>query len=167
MRCKTCKLEKTTSEFYSYGYGTCKTFFTERNRNWRKNNPEKQRESYRLYVKNHPELRLARQKARIKNRTHRREYMREYYRIKGKIRAMDYSATNREWQKQNPEKVATHMAVKKAVKQSILVRPTKCSQCAFSGRIQGHHSDYSKPLEIEWLCFSCHRLKHSLLTENK
>lgn len=51
-----------------------------------------------------------------------------------------------------------------AVKKGILVRPEACSKCGATGVcsdgrsiIQGHHHDYSKPLEVEWICAKCHR----------
>lgn len=56
-------------------------------------------------------------------------------------------------------------AVQKAVRKGLLYRPLHCSRCgkippkAKDGRhqIQGHHADYNKPLEVEWLCVYCHR----------
>jgi len=56
-------------------------------------------------------------------------------------------------------------AVQKAVRKGLLHRPLRCSRCgkvppkAKDGRnqIHGHHADYSKPLEVEWLCVYCHR----------
>lgn len=52
-----------------------------------------------------------------------------------------------------------------AVKQGKLIRPESCQRCgdypgkASDGRamIQGHHPDYSKPLDVEWICCKCHR----------
>lgn len=41
-----------------------------------------------------------------------------------------------------------------------LVKPDKCSECGTEGRIDGHHEDYSKPLEVMWLCGECHRKRH-------
>lgn len=55
--------------------------------------------------------------------------------------------------------------VRKAIRNGDLVRPYECSKCGASpkhssdGRslIQAHHEDYSKPLDVEWLCAKCHR----------
>ena len=35
-------------------------------------------------------------------------------------------------------------------------RPAKCSQCGKEGYIRAHHNDYDKPLEVVWLCGTCH-----------
>ena len=39
-----------------------------------------------------------------------------------------------------------------------IVRPSICSICGKSATIHAHHEDYSKPLEIIWLCMNCHGL---------
>lgn len=26
--------------------------------------------------------------------------------------------------------------------------------------IHGHHEDYKKPLEVVWVCFACHAIRH-------
>lgn len=51
-------------------------------------------------------------------------------------------------------------AVRRAVSSGALVRPEKCSRCGSGGRIQAHHHDYDKPLDVEWLCASCHLERH-------
>ena len=57
-----------------------------------------------------------------------------------------------------------------AVQSGALVRPETCERCgvapgpASDGRagIQGHHHDYSKPLDVEWICAKCHRAETPL-----
>jgi hypothetical protein len=40
------------------------------------------------------------------------------------------------------------------------MKPAACSACGLVGRVQGHHEDYSKPLDVIWLCQKCHGLRH-------
>jgi hypothetical protein len=49
--------------------------------------------------------------------------------------------------------------VRKAIESGLLVRPDECELAndACSGRIEAHHPDYSKPLEVRWLCIKHHR----------
>lgn len=51
--------------------------------------------------------------------------------------------------------------VYRAIKSGKLVKATECSQCGSIHRIQAHHIDYSKPLEVVWLCRTCHTNEHS------
>jgi hypothetical protein len=44
-----------------------------------------------------------------------------------------------------------------------IVKPKRCSQCGGTGEIEGHHPDYSKPLEVIWLCEPCHRTLHNAM----
>ena len=37
-----------------------------------------------------------------------------------------------------------------------LKRSRKCEACGSRKRIVGHHEDYYKPLEVQWLCDRCH-----------
>ena len=65
------------------------------------------------------------------------------------------------WRKANPEKRKAQTAVQRAVKRGTLVRPEACA-CG-NPKVEGHHADYSKPLEVEWLCRRCHKRKHRRL----
>lgn len=48
-----------------------------------------------------------------------------------------------------------------AVKKGDISKPTVCSRCGIEGkRIEGHHPDYKKPLEVLWLCKKCHCYEH-------
>lgn len=57
----------------------------------------------------------------------------------------------------HPERYKARVAVSNAIRDGRLVRPTGCSNCGVSGpRIEAHHADYGKPLDVEWLCKPCH-----------
>ena len=60
----------------------------------------------------------------------------------------------------NPEKVAAHMEVYKAKRRGDLI-PQPCETCGTDHRVAAHHEDYSKPLEVRWLCQPCHNREHS------
>lgn len=60
-----------------------------------------------------------------------------------------------------PAKHAAHQAVARALDAGTLVRPKECSVCGPSlHRIEAHHDDYSRPLDVQWLCASCHKHRH-------
>ncbi len=63
--------------------------------------------------------------------------------------------------KENKVKVAARQKVKNAVFNGTLVRPKFCSKCNVDCWPDAHHEDYSKPLEVEWLCRKCHQIKHN------
>jgi hypothetical protein len=118
--------------------------------------PEKQREYTKRYNAAHREKQLKYHKQWVKtNREHVREYNRRYYAEHN----VAMSAAWQEWRKANPEKHAAHNAVRRALEVGQLVKPTTCSECGGTDRIEGHHEDYSKPLEVEWLCYECHQKK--------
>jgi hypothetical protein len=65
------------------------------------------------------------------------------------------------WRKSNRHKSKAHYAVAKALKSGLLKKPENCEQCGGrTSRLHAHHSDYSKPLEVLWLCVSCHAKLH-------
>jgi hypothetical protein len=51
-------------------------------------------------------------------------------------------------------------AVRIAVKAGTLVRPNCCSTCGTPGPVHGHHDDYSRALDVRWLCDPCHEDVH-------
>jgi hypothetical protein len=50
-----------------------------------------------------------------------------------------------------------------AVEIGAIIRPDKCSKCGVRCKPHGHHEDYTKPLEVVWLCASCHQRRHAEL----
>lgn len=54
---------------------------------------------------------------------------------------------------------AAHQAVRMAIRRGQIVRPAQCERCGAAGRIEAAHRDYGRPLDVDWLCVSCHRLQ--------
>jgi len=77
-----------------------------------------------------------------------------------KKRNRERAARQRKWAKKNPEKVAAHATVHRAVLSGALARPDACEQCGKRSKLHAHHEDHSKPLEVRWLCPPCHREIH-------
>ena len=64
-----------------------------------------------------------------------------------------------------------HSAVHRAVTSGLIQRPQTCSVCgrqyppAGRAMIKAHHDDYSKPLDIQWMCPRCHYEWHRIHAE--
>ena len=67
----------------------------------------------------------------------------------------------------HPEKSRARMAVAYASRRGLLVRGS-CCVCNGDKYIEAHHEDYSKTLEVMWLCRSCHhKLRYMNIDEMK
>ena len=52
---------------------------------------------------------------------------------------------------------------KLAIESGMIPKPNLCSEChqpTPPPQLHAHHEDYTKPLEIEWLCRGCHVHRH-------
>lgn len=63
-----------------------------------------------------------------------------------------------------PEKAKAREKLNDEIKAGRIIKPTSCS-CGAIGVIHGHHFDYSKPLEVVWVCTKCHAVLHKSLEE--
>ena len=63
-----------------------------------------------------------------------------------------------EWAKRNPEKRKAHNAVSNGLRDGKISR-MPCQVCG-AEKAQAHHEDYSKPLDVDWVCVSCHAKHH-------
>jgi hypothetical protein len=55
-----------------------------------------------------------------------------------------------------PEKYKARTIFSRAIRHGKIQRPSECSLCGLSCTPEGHHHDYSKPLDVIWLCKNCH-----------
>src|ERR1700749_3180816 len=69
------------------------------------------------------------------------------------------TAKNAKWKAANPEKYRAHRAVEKALRTKEIFRQP-CERCGTTHGVHAHHDDYSKPLEVMWLCCLHHRERH-------
>lgn len=47
-----------------------------------------------------------------------------------------------------------------AIRTGKMVKKNECEKCGISRGVQMHHEDYSKPLDVIFLCRACHLLIH-------
>ncbi len=73
----------------------------------------------------------------------------------------------RRWCRANPEKKrAYNELIHHKTRKGLLV-PVTCSSCGLiCKKLQAHHDDYSKPLEVRWVCHSCHLKIHGKKTRD-
>ena len=69
----------------------------------------------------------------------------------------------RAYRTNNPGRSAAYSSVKRAIKNGLLRRQS-CESCG-SPRTQAHHTDYSKPLDVRWLCARHHAQVHGRALE--
>lgn len=149
----------------------------ERHIQWKKNNPEKYSESQRKSQKKKYDNLSKEEKKEFIRKTHewqkknpeKRRIYRERWREKNKEKYLNQAKKQSERSRERyPEKCRARILVRTAVKTGFLIRPSECSKCGEDKmRIEGHHHDYNKPLDVIWLCTKCHREEHKRLKEEE
>ena len=131
-RCKGCQRLIPLSEFYQHGA---------------------MKDGYLNFCKDCVRLRISAYRLRNVEQARAKESER-YYRKRddeefkrGRLKYM------RGWR--TPQKVKAHNDVRRRLK-----RPDACSMCGKKCKVEGHHPNYEKPLEIVWVCAMCHHQIH-------
>ena len=68
------------------------------------------------------------------------------------------AALNKRWECKNKEKALAHKAVEHALSRGKMQKEP-CERCG-STDVHAHHDDYSKQLEVMWLCPLHHKERH-------
>jgi hypothetical protein len=87
-----------------------------------------------------------------KERQRKREYARRNKERINELSRLSYHA--------NKKKYLARQKLKNAIKKGVVKRANLCEQCGSLEKIQAHHYDYEKPLEVNRLCVKCHLAKH-------
>lgn len=160
-KCPSCGCVKPLSDFPNRPEskdgkrGQCKVCFNvkalAKGRRWKKTHKDQERIYSKRYCQSHKLLRRInwrawgrRNKDKIKERN-RRTVERK------KSSGITYDQT----------KARARIIVNNSVRSGKLLKPKVCSKCGVTAnKIHGHHTDYSKPLEVVWLCSICHAEEH-------
>lgn len=115
---------------------------------------EKEREYNKKYLaeyrkRNHLLIMGDATKRRVIQAEERREKQREYKKLPRVIEM------RRKYYQRGIEKDKARKALRIAVKNGLVIKGL-CILCG-SDNVQGHHEDYSKPLDVVWLCDSDHK----------
>jgi len=146
--CFICEAEKPVTEFYQHDrmadgrLNKCKECTKEYSRNHRKENPE--------YY-----LEYDRKRA---NAPHRVEARKLYAQTPAGKAASKRSAAKHLIK--YPIKRGARIIVGNALRDGKLTRPECCEDCGKQRRLHGHHDDYARPLDVRWLCPTCHATWH-------
>ena len=113
----------------------------------------------------------------IINRNKKIDYYRQYdkerntkpHRVASKLEYVQTEAgkkiksiCSKNYEQKYPYKKLAVQAIAYAIRKGKIIRPSLCQNCNNTGKIHGHHNDYSKPYEVRWLCVKCHTSWHKL-----
>lgn len=85
-----------------------------------------------------------------KNPQKHREYARKSYKLRYAKNSQPFKDYANKFRRENPEKVKAQLLVKSAIRNGTLKR-LPCEKCG-EVKTDAHHEDYTKPLEVRWLC---------------
>jgi acetoin utilization deacetylase AcuC-like enzyme len=189
--CIRCKNEKEQNEFIKNsraksGFSTlCKQCYNKEKREYLDKNRERVRgNNLRWYYKYHEEIKKQRRIKTVKYREINREKINQYQKQYWIRNAKELRKKQNEYSKK-PERLIKQReytkryrlkksfkykdkargAFERAVKYGFIIRPDKCSRCGIKCKPDGHHTDYAKPLEVQWLCKICHNQAHGKLLD--
>jgi len=114
-------------------------------------NKEEIEQYNRIYYEAHREERKAYNKNyRKAHKEERKMYVKNYRQAKYE--------NDKRYRQKYPERYQAKNEVSHAVRDGRLIK----QPCAMCGNInvEAHHEDYSKPLEVIWLCSDCHKKLH-------
>jgi hypothetical protein len=160
-KCRECGVEKSLDCFYAHSQ-------------MKDGHLSKCKECVRDRVTNHRARNIKKIRAYDRARG-RLESRKRINRIRGRERYEQYKIARREWAKRNkikmkearersnnryPLKSAARNKLSNAIRDKKIFK-TPCEVCGDT-KVEGHHDDYAKPLEVRWLCIKHHKELHRI-----
>lgn len=87
-----------------------------------------------------------------------REYGKRYRERHSERSKENRRAAQKRYEKNNSEKIRAHKQLNYHVSAGNVTKPETCRMCDQNCFLEGHHVDYSQPLNVIWICKSCHVL---------
>lgn len=145
MKCKSCLRILEGTDFYTSNKATCKECVKANVRRNRSENID----YYRSY-----------DRLRYRESDERKEASRRCSNSPAGLKARQESAART--RANEPEKYKARNAVSNALRDGKLQKADSCYFCKSTTRLQAHHHDYNRPLDVFWLCASCHGKLHTI-----
>lgn len=89
-------------------------------------------------------------------RKQNKEKIKKYKKGYNKTNTKEIQEYNNRRRENNPLRYKAYTIIRDAVRSGKIIKSDTCSKCDANTKIDGHHDDYSKPLEVVWLCRQCH-----------
>lgn len=147
MHCRTCKLDKPVDAFYVCQATRCKECVKAKVKENRAANSE--------YYKAFDKARAS-QPERVAARA---AYQ------KTEAYAASHDAAVKRWQNKHPERRAANNVLDNAVRDGRVIPWPACAVPECAGKPEAHHPDYSRPLDVVWLCAKHHKAAHTIARE--
>lgn len=147
--CSRCQIVKTAEAFgfqkrqngRRYLRSICKACAVAKTQEWTARNPEKRKANWRSSAENRRELHNQECRQYVKRHSDRRRASMQAY-----------------WDRNPGKREARHAVAYALLTGKLEKKP--CEKCGSVKRVHAHHHDYSKPLDVTWLCPGCHGKEH-------
>lgn len=144
-QCKSCELEKGVNDFYVSNQSTCKECVKAGVRKNRAENIDYYRSYDRLRYRESDERKA-------------------HCQAMGKSIPMSVRVERQRERRRSDDGLRSNarQKVSRAIGKGQSKKHTNCFFCDSTDSLQAHHHDYSKPLDVFWLCAKCHGKLHTV-----
>lgn len=166
--CTKCKKPKSLKKFSRHSStrdgrrSQCKVCVGIYYKKWQRENAKECGAHHKKWRQKNPK------KCRASNKRWRREHRKQYRTTQRRLYAKNpekHIKAAKEYRETHPKAAKAREECYNAVRRGDLIRPDRCEKCKKRRKVHGHHDDYSKPLEVRWLCSECHSEVHQEIKE--